>query len=372
VNNEEERKERMDTIRIVLRATEELKTAILPLIRDQEDVFKILKSFEEAIARLMDDLIGTKEDHEKRLEALELVRSSVSKLEEEQETHEAIHTALEKRLRKIEFRPISQIVGKIRENKVTVPDLGVVNDVLSSHPDDENLLKVKFLVLERIGRKQEALELVEEAISKHSKDAWLWHRKGGLLVEDFDEALKCFDKALELLKDGPPLDKHGVLFSRAALFANYERFEEALDSSTKAVEANPKCCGGWHQKGKLLVELGRIPEALGCLEKAIELEKDFKEAWLEKGNALSALGPNYSDEAIASYDEAIKLDSGWAIAYFNKGKLLSERDQYEEALQTFDKGLEFDDTESCAWCDRGMVLNRLKRNEEALASFRKA
>ena len=51
-DNEKERRDLMEAIRILLRTTEELKAGISPLIRDQEDVFKILKSHEEAITRL--------------------------------------------------------------------------------------------------------------------------------------------------------------------------------------------------------------------------------------------------------------------------------------------------------------------------------
>lgn len=371
VNNEKERKELMEAIRFVLLSTEEFKASLSPLVRDQKDVFKILKSHEEAINNLMDKLIGSKEEHEERLKTLELAKTSVSELKEEKEVHESLHDLLEKRLKRIEFKPISGIVKKIGRNKVVVSDLEVVESVLSLHPDDLYLFGVKSRVLAELDRKQESVKLMEETISNNPKNSWLWYTKG-LILEEFDEKMRCFAKSLELLGDDQHIAQHQVLFSRAHLFAINERFEEALQSSTRSVEANPHCENGWCQKGAILAELGRIPEALGCFDKAIELNKNYKEALFLKGNALSALGSDYTDEAISCYDKAIKLDPKMARAYFNKGKLLSEKKHYEEALKAYDKGLKINIKDPCAWCRRGVVLNRMDQNKEALESFKTA
>lgn len=372
MNNEKERKDLMEAIRILLLSTEELKAAISPLIRDQKDVFKILRSHEEAITRLMDKLIGTQEEHKNTRESLDLLRTHISQVEESLESHKDVSIELEKRLKRLEFKEVISVLKKIvKKEQLSVTDLKFIEDVLSLYPDDKYLLSVKSEVLYGLGRRQEALEFLEDAISKYPNGARLWYVKG-LLLKDFEERLKCFDKSLELLKDGPPLDQHLVLFARAALFASARRFEESLESANKSVEMYPDCYSAWLQKGMILTQLDRIPEALGCFEKAIELDTSRKEAWFEKGSALSALGLNYLDEAIAGYDKAIELDPKFAIAYFNKAKLLSMKEQDEKAVQTIDKGLEIDSKRPCPWCDRGAALNRLGRNEEAIESLKRA
>lgn len=370
-NSKNESQDLMEAIRILLRTTEELKTAIPPLLRGQEDAFKILKQHEEAITRLMEELIGTQEDHKERLKTLELLKSRISGVEATQRTHESLTELIEERLRKVELEPIDQIFEKIGEEKVSIDDLRVVENALSLHPDDEYVFFVKALVLDDMGQKQEVLEFIEEAISRLPESGWLWYLKGAFL-ENVDESFKSYDKALELLKDGPPGIRHLIFFDRAALYARGKRFEEALESATKSVELNPQCAGGWALKGILLGELGRIPEALGCIEKAIELDSDLDVAWFQKGVTLSALDPTHADEAISCYDKTIELNPKFAEAYFNKGKLLYiEKKDYEKALATLDKGLEIDNKQPCGWCDRGVVLNRLGRNEEALESFKK-
>lgn len=321
----------------------------------------------------MDKLIGTQKDHKKTLEGLDLLRTRVSQLEESLlESHKDVSMVLEKRLKRLEFEQITPVLEKIGKRELlSVNDLKVVDDVLSLYPDNEYLLSIRGEVLDRTGRKKEALEFLEEAVSKYPDGARLWFVKG-LLLEDFDERLKCFDKSLELLEDGPPINQHIVLHARAALLTSGRRFEEALESASKSVEKVPDCYYAWVLKGTVLIDLGRVPEALGCFEKAIELNTNCKEAWFKKGGALFALGSDYFDEAIACYDKTIELDPKFAIAYLNKAKVLIAKNQDEKAVQTIDKGLEINNKHPCAWCDRGAALNRLGRNEEALESLERA
>lgn len=371
-NNQNEEKQLHETIRILLKTTEDLKSAVVPIGQGQEHILNVLKAHEEAVASLMDKLIGTQQEHIKTLSRLELLESNVTQLGRSHEDIQDIKAALEERLRKIELKEMFPIVQKI--NDATPPsneDLNRIDNLLVSYPNDEYLLSMKAQALYLLDKKEEALHLLEEAVSKEPHNSRLWYTKG-LISESFEDRLKCFDKSLEELKDGSTIAQHLVNYSRASLLYHEKKFDEALVSITKSVEMNTKCDQGWQLKGKTLFKLNRIPEALGCFEKAIEIDAKSNEVWYWKGLALSALGSDYSAEAIASYDKAIELDSTWAIPYLDKGILLSQGDEYEKALQSFDAGLKWDDQNTCAWCDRGIALNRMGRNGEAIESFNKA
>jgi tetratricopeptide (TPR) repeat protein len=60
-----------------------------------------------------------------------------------------------------------------------------------------------------------------------------------------------------------------------------------------------------------------------------------KEKWLEEGNALYDLKRN--EEALAAYEQAIRLDPNYANAYHGKGVALNALKRNEEADQTFEK-----------------------------------
>ncbi len=61
-------------------------------------------------------------------------------------------------------------------------------------------------------------------------------------------------------------------------------------------------------------------------------------AWYNRGVAYSSLGRR--QEAIDSYDEALRLDPGYAAAWNNKGIALSALGRHEEAIACYEKALE--------------------------------
>ena len=60
-----------------------------------------------------------------------------------------------------------------------------------------------------------------------------------------------------------------------------------------------------------------------------------KENWLVEGNTL--FGLKRYEEALAAFEQAIRLDPNFALAYKGKGDTLRELKRYEEAEQAFEK-----------------------------------
>jgi len=92
--------------------------------------------------------------------------------------------------------------------------------------------------------------------------------------------------------------------------------------------------------------------------------------WLEEGNALRNL--KRSQEALAAYEQAIRLDPNDIYAYRGKGWSLYYLQRYEEALSAFDQAIRLDPNNAYAYRGRGMSLRDLKRSEEALSAFDQA
>ena len=60
-----------------------------------------------------------------------------------------------------------------------------------------------------------------------------------------------------------------------------------------------------------------------------------KEQWLKEGNALSGL--KQYEEALAAYEQAIRIDPNYAAAYNNKGIALNQLNRKEEAQRAYEK-----------------------------------
>lgn len=91
---------------------------------------------------------------------------------------------------------------------------------------------------------------------------------------------------------------------------------------------------------------------------------------LSKGRSL--LSTNKVIEAVACYDEVLKLESNHPEALVRKGAALERLNRYEEALQCYERAIQSDGKMTFAYVSKGGVCNRLGRYDEALECYEQA
>ena len=96
------------------------------------------------------------------------------------------------------------------------------------------------------------------------------------------------DKGIELYKQG--------------------KFEEAVKAFDKAIEIDPQNAGAWRNKGLALVELEKYDEAVEAFDKAIGLNPENANLWYHKGLALEM--QRKRNEAIPAYSKALEINPG--------------------------------------------------------------
>ena len=187
------------------------------------------------------------------------------------------------------------------------------------------------------------LILLISIIPAGAETAEEWVKKGKALYDQkkYDEAIKCYDKSLELVpKDSNVWSLKGIALDKLG------KYEEAIKCYDKSLELGTKDNHVWAIKGNALDKLGKYEEAIKCYDKSLELGyKNPRFILCLKGIALGNLCKY--EEAIKCYDKAlVELGSEilaapvWAI----KGSALNEIGKYEEAIKCYDKALELDPT----------------------------
>lgn len=132
----------------------------------------------------------------------------------------------------------------------------------------------------------------------------------------------------------------------------------------------------WYNKGLHSTELGKFNEAIASYDEALKKDPNYSVALFMKSNALFSLG--LFTEAIVCYDKAIDgydktLEAGsLALVWRNKGIAYSSMNQYDIALECSDRALEFDPNFLDAWNDRGLFFLYLKNYDQAISCFDKA
>jgi tetratricopeptide (TPR) repeat protein len=253
-----------------------------------------------------------------------------------------------------------------REQKDHVSALAYAEKLVTSRGEAKDWSE-KGRCLNRLKRRDEALECLDKAIEIDSNYARAWTYKGDVLedLKRYDEALEAYNKAIELDANDPyPWNNRGYILN------NLKRYDEALVSVDRAIELDANYQSAWVNRGNVLNNLKRYDEALASCDRVIELDANDPYPWNNRGIALKNL--KRYDEALASYDRAIELDANYLYAWDNRGILLDNLKRYDEALASHDQVIELDANDQWAWNNRGNVLNNLKRYEEALASYDKA
>jgi tetratricopeptide (TPR) repeat protein len=140
-----------------------------------------------------------------------------------------------------------------------------------------------------------------------------------------DEQISDFRQALLLFQQGEGL-------------AEKEEFDAAIVCYEKALEVKPDYYWAWAGRGNALEKLNRYEEAIVCYDKAVEIQPDSYWIWNERGDILEKL--NRYEDAIASYDKAleIKPDSYWA--WYKRAGILNQLGRSEEAVLHYDKLVE--------------------------------
>jgi len=126
---------------------------------------------------------------------------------------------------------------------------------------------------------------------------------------------------------------------------------------------------GFYNRGEKLKKLERYEEAIAAYDQALKIQPKYYEAWYAKAYSLYRL--QRYEHAIASYDQVIQLQPEEAVAWYIRGWMLGELQRYEEAIASYDKAIEIDPDSPEYWYFRGNALHNLQRNEDAIASYDK-
>jgi DNA-binding response OmpR family regulator len=125
----------------------------------------------------------------------------------------------------------------------------------------------------------------------------------------------------------------------AAVVATVARDAAVASTAADAGRDKSKQARALYDQGHEALEDGDAEAALDLLDQSLKLRKTAR-TYLERARALVRL--NRTDEALASIDEAIKLNTRYAPAYEQKGMILWSAQRHAEARPVFEKYLELD------------------------------
>ncbi|MFL5588082.1 MAG: tetratricopeptide repeat protein [Ktedonobacteraceae bacterium] len=247
-------------------------------------------------------------------------------------------------------------------------------DYLIKHLPDSattTVYRLQGLAYLEEGEEQHALEALETAlvlVSDRQQRLTLLSDYTALLARQnqWAKVLKRAKEALRLVPNDPgwlaTQQQAQNELAKQAPVPSVSR-EQTPTRGQKLAPTPQKTKEQWLEEGYALWNLKRYEEALAAFEQALRLDPNLASAYYNKGKALLDL--NRPEEALAAFEQALRLDPNLTSAYHGKGAALWELKRPEEALAAFEQALRLDPNDALAYYNKGNTLERLGRNREA-------
>jgi len=171
-------------------------------------------------------------------------------------------------------------------------------------------------ILHNMKRYDEAIQAYDQAIKLNKNYAEALCNKGFTLftIERYEESIAVCNKALEIKKIFPE-----AWVNIAVSYIGLKKYDLALEYCEKALAVSENFIEALNSKGLCLFNLKKYEQANELFDKILKIRKDFPEAMENKANTLYAL--KEYDEALIFY-EAIENKKDYHKVLNNKGLLL--------------------------------------------------
>lgn len=222
------------------------------------------------------------------------------------------------------------------------------------------------------GKYEDAVNAYDVAISTNPQNADTWINKSKALCAqgNYDEAIEACEEALKI---NPRLAEAWSCKGNALI--GLGRYDEAVRAYDEAIKIDPNYCSAWISKGEALFAIGKHNESLEALDQATKIDPQNPLAWFEKGEILYILGMEgdnylfigYLLDAGDCFDKALELnldESTACIAWYHKGNILYITGRDSEAVAAYDEALKINPTQSEIREKKNSVLKDLGQFSE--------
>jgi Flp pilus assembly protein TadD len=226
-------------------------------------------------------------------------------------------------------------------------------------PEHADTLHLMGLLSLHANQCDHAVDWLARAIRQDPKAQYLSSLGTALLQQGrHQEALKAFDKAVQIKPDDPEL---WVNLGNA--LADMKRPAEAVLTYQHALELDPRNWNAAYRRGVMFYESGRFEEALSWFNRCAELRSNDAQTLHLRAATLRAL--KRFEECLADNLQVHKLDPAHPLHCNNIGDALLWLRRREEALKWFDKALKLQPDDVDALCNKAVWFRQNHRLKEA-------
>ena len=148
------------------------------------------------------------------------------------------------------------------------------------------------------------------------------------------------------------------------------KFADALQETNSRLKVHPDSSQLYNIQGMINIALKQDDEAILSFNNAVKRDASHASAHYNLGVLLRRKGR--FKESVESYKKAIHTNPGYVQAHNNLGTLLKDQGKYKEAIDCFKKAVKLKPDHYTAYYNMGLTYLNLSDNKEAISTFKKA
>ncbi len=264
--------------------------------------------------------------------------------------------------------PLTGLASSWLELEKHLKALTVLEKVLNRHPSNLNGLLLKARVLSMQGKNQDALSLIEHILALQTSNSLAHEYHGRVLwnLEKIKEAEKAFNICLQI--DPLALDARLALASLLTERKDVAAAEMQYNNAFLLFQSNSEVL---NKIAAHMVENGHAKKAIEVFQSLMGTDTKTQSTLLVNiGNAYLKLGNR--DSAMSSFRQAIKIESGNALAYSRIGDLKNEDGDYENAAVYYAKACELKPDNHSYHAEAGTAYLRIHNFAKSKLHFKRS
>ena len=208
---------------------------------------------------------------------------------------------------------------------------------------------------------EKAQILVEKIEAKYGESVSLVAEHKRLTAETVDNNPDEAGRAAESVQEDPAASLINRAMAAAVQLQLQGEIEKAAEKWRAIIHIaegsdNDLAARAYFSVGYLLSQQGKPKDAIAAYNQAIRLNQDYAEAYSNRGNVKNALGRH--EDAIADCNQAIRLKPDLAEAYNNRGNAKSDLGRHEDAIADYNQAIYLKSDLAEAYNNRGHYEGR--------------
>ncbi|HTD81896.1 MAG TPA: tetratricopeptide repeat protein, partial [Thermoplasmata archaeon] len=254
------------------------------------------------------------------------------------------------------------------------------DEVRKLDPRHTRALLGKGEALLRLGRANDALQAYDE-ILRHDRgnlDALLGTAAAYSADRRWRDVIDLADTFLAMRPGDPEMlvyrgDAKLALGKRSEAQISYEAALQKRPgdpSIVSRVERAKVDISALQSRALMASASGNLDQAIALFDEVLKVEPENANSLVGKSVALRRAGR--VDDALAALNGVLARQPGHGGALLNKGRILEERGDLDDALEAYDKLIELNPGDADAWVAQGDVLAKMGRDDDARKSYQEA